>query len=186
MELKGPGWKDLSPQRVAWGSYLLLDDTVHRLVEKGSEPAQRKGIGKRTLAYASVGIGTIATFAALTPEPLIAASFVPAGAAVFLIYSRIIRKATEIKAASGAIAQNAEALLLKAARLPLLLLGGFEFIRTEMEGKQGAVAYAFYFSSLAIAAYLSSGANGMIEKAKTFMHDLFEPLVRSPAHADAH
>ncbi len=177
-------WKKASPQRVAWGAYLLVDDALHERISKAAHSAEGKiGIGKKALAYSVAGAGTAATCAVLSPEPLIAASFAPIGAFAFLIFSRLMKKAMEAGSSGGAIVQNAESMMLKAARLPLFAFGAIKFVEATLSGTRGAAAYGIYFSCLAVAAYLSSGGNGMIEKARSFFREL--SLIRSPQPSEA-
>ncbi len=179
---KEGGWKRAAPHRVAWGAFLLADDILHERITKAAEKAEAKtGLSRKALASSVVGAGTVATCAILSPEPLLAASFAPVGALVFLLYRRMIGKAMELKAASGAVAQSAESMLMKAARLPLLAFGLLRFVSAELEGRQGAAAYGIYFTSLAVAAYLASGGNGMLEKMRSFFHEAAASLLSRPA-----
>ncbi len=175
MKDEGERWRSASPHRAAWGAYLLADDFLYEKITKAADGAEKKtGLGRKALAYGIAGAGTAATCAVLAPEPLIAASFAPVGAMALFIFARMIRKATELRAAAGAIAQNAEALILRAARLPLLAVGAFKFAEAEMHGARGAAAYGIYFASLAVAAYLSGGGNGMMEKARSHVRELMD------------
>ncbi len=181
---KGDGWKKASPQRVAWGAYLLVDDAIHDRISKAAEKAEgRLGMGKKALAYSVAGLGTAATCAVLAPEPLVAAAFAPVGAFAFLIFSRVMKKAMEAWSSGGAIVQNAESMMLKAARLPLLAFGAIKFVQATLAGARGAAAYGIYFSCLAVAAYLASPGNGMLEQARSFFREL--SLIRGQQPAEA-
>lgn len=180
MKEEGEKWRSASPHRVAWGAYLLADDFLHEKIAKAADKAEKKaGLGRKALAYGVAAAGTAATCAVLAPEPAIALSFAPIGALAFFIFARMIHAATELRAGAGAIARNAESLILKAARLPLLAIGAFKFAEAELHGARGAAAYGIYFASLAVAAYLSSGGNGMMEKARSHVRE----MIGDAAHA---
>ena len=184
-------WSSANPFVLIGRDYLLVDDIVHKAINKPAERiAKETGLSKRMLAYTTLGAGAFASGVVFYDEPLKAMNTIIengkiAIAIVFITipFKKIADKFSlflfPVSRASMHALEDTYKIFLKAWRFPALVVSTICLLGNDHKISQG-----ISLLSLAIAIYLFTSDWGMLDRFRNALKDLKEGFVSQTASVE--
>lgn len=177
-------WRDLMPHRVALNAYLLVDDAIHRGVNKTAEKIEKKtGLGKIGTIYLASTIGSSCVITIADKKTIIGALLFPVlSTAISHIYLFLKKEDQKHDVKTIDPDQVLFESLLKLCRFTTFGVGSLA-LSTLIINAPGALLATMIFFTSSTVLYLASSSNGTLDRAIDKAKQLLKALKEAAAKA---
>ncbi len=177
-------WRDLMPHRVAWNACLLVDDAMHRGVNKAAEKIEKKtGLGKIGTVYLTSTIGSSCVITIADKKTIVGALLFPVlCTAMSHIYLFLKKEDQKYEVKTIDPTQVLVESLLKFCRFTMFGIGSLAVSTLIIKAPGTLLATMTFFTSSTIL-YLASSSNGTLDRAIDKAKQLLKALKEAAAKA---